>query len=144
MKSQLLGGVDGERRFAIVLGTDDEIKESLRTFATSLHRTGHVQALGAVRRATIAFWNPTTREYEKIAIDEQAEVLSLVGNIALTHERFELHAHVVLGLRDGRAVGGHLVEGIVHPTLEVLFLESTPTLRREKDASTGLDLIELP
>lgn len=143
MKSRLLGGVDGERRFAVVLSTDDKIKDCLQSFATSLSTCGNVHGIGAVRRATLGFWNAATRAYEHIEIEEQAEVLSLVGNLAVAHGQFALHAHAVLGLRDGRAVGGHLVEAIVHPTLEVLFIESTPTLRRTKDADTGLDLLDL-
>jgi predicted DNA-binding protein with PD1-like motif len=144
MKTQLLGGAEGNRRIAIVLSTDDNIKESLRAFATSHALTGCFHGIGAVRHATIAFWNPTTREYEHTEIGEQAEVVSLIGNLALTRDAFKMHAHVVLGLRGGRTVGGHLVDGVVHPTLELLFLESTPTLRREKDSATGLDLLALP
>ena len=56
MKTQLLGGIDRERRFAVVLSTDDEIKDALRNFASSLNSTGHVHGLGAVRRATLSMF----------------------------------------------------------------------------------------
>jgi uncharacterized protein len=141
VKSQLLGGVDRERRFAVVLESNEEIKASLRSFADLLRSTGHITGIGAVRDATIAYWDSRTRAYQNIHIHEQAEVLSLTGNIAQTRDAIELHAHVVLGMSDGRAMGGHLVDAVVHPTLELLFIESAWTLRRERDSGTGLQLL---
>lgn len=76
--------------------------------------------------------------------NEQVELLSLLGHI--TRERTgepNIHAHVVLGEADGTAVGGHLVEAIVRPTLELILSESPAHLRRRKDPATGLALIDL-
>ena len=141
MKTQPLGGADGRRRFAVVLATGDKVKESVRAFANSLGATGHLHGIGAMQKATVAFWNPATRAYEHIEVNEQVEVLSLIGNVAHVRDRLDLHAHVVLGHRDGHTTGGHLIEAVVHPTLELLFVECVPALRREKDADTGLDLL---
>lgn len=143
MKTQLLPAGDRGRRFAVVLSTGDKVKESVRAFANALGTTGHVHGIGAMRTATVAYWNPATRAYEHIEVNEQVEVLSLIGNVARVRNKLELHAHVVLGRRDGGTAGGHLIEAVVHPTLELLFIESGPALRREKDADTGLDLLAL-
>ena len=66
-----------------------------------------------------------------IPVDEQVEVITLVGDIAENdkHEA-DLHAHTVLGRRDGSTKGGHLMEGIVRPTLEVTLTETPAHLRR--------------
>jgi uncharacterized protein len=141
MKTRALGGMDGERRFAIVLDTGDEVKASVKSFADTLGGTGYLSGIGAMREATVAYWDAGAKEYRNIDLREQAEVLALTGNVALIEGVPQLHAHVVLGLRDGRAMGGHIVRGIVHPTLELLFIESKPVMRREKDAATGLDLL---
>jgi predicted DNA-binding protein with PD1-like motif len=55
----------------------------------------------------------------------------------------KLHVHVVLGRRDGQALGGHLLEAIVRPTLEVLLIESHGHLRRDCDPVSGLALIRI-
>jgi predicted DNA-binding protein with PD1-like motif len=49
---------------------------------------------------------------------------------------------VVVGRRDGSTVGGHLLEGHVWPTLEVVLTESPAHLRKKHDPETGLALID--
>ena len=68
----------------------------------------------------------------------------MLGDIGVD-ERDEpaLHVHLVLGRRDGSAMGGHLLEAHVRPTLEVVLTESPAHLRRRKDPATGLSLIRL-
>jgi len=70
-------------------------------------------------------------------------VLSLVGDIALGEDGLTVHAHVVVGKRDGTAHGGHLLEAKVWPTLEVELADAPRLLRKRKDAETGLALIDL-
>jgi predicted DNA-binding protein with PD1-like motif len=50
---------------------------------------------------------------------------------------------VVLGRRDGTALGGHLLRGVVNPTLEVVLTESPAQLRKRVDERTGLALIAI-
>src|ERR687886_307818 len=77
------------------------------------------------------------------SVDEQVEVLSIVGHVTREPGGRNVHAHAVLGKRDGTAVGGHLLEGHVEPTLELVLTESPSHLRRRKDEETGLALIDL-
>jgi predicted DNA-binding protein with PD1-like motif len=92
---------------------------------------------------TLGFLDPETKEYEAIVVDEQVEALSLVGDVSLEGATRRVHAHVVVGKRDGRAYGGHLLEAHVWPTLEVVLTESPAHLRRRVDEQTGLPLIAL-
>jgi predicted DNA-binding protein with PD1-like motif len=55
----------------------------------------------------------------------------------------KLHAHAVVAKSDGSAHGGHLLQGIVRPTLEVVLSESPAWLHREVDEATGLPLIRI-
>jgi predicted DNA-binding protein with PD1-like motif len=71
------------------------------------------------------------------------EVLSLIAYIALNEGEPELHAHVVLGRRDGTTRGGHLLEAHVRPTLEVVLTESPDHLKKKTDEQTGLALINI-
>lgn len=95
------------------------------------------QAIGAFERSVIAYWNRETKQYEDIAVDEQVEVLALSGNV----NRTKVHAHVVLGRRDGSTIGGHLKRGTVFPTLEMHLTQLDRELVRQRDEATGLDLI---
>ena len=101
-----------------------------------------VTAIGAFSTAELAFFDWHEKAYKPIPVDEQTEVASLVGDIAVDAEgKPSLHFHAVLGRPDGSAVAGHLVRGEVRPTLEVVVTETPAHLHRLKDDETGLALI---
>ena len=134
-----------EHAFLLVFDRGDEIAETLISFARDHGiRGASFTAIGACRRATIAYWNPDTKDYEKIEVPEQVEVLSLSGNIALGEDgQPRVHAHVALGKRDGSMIGGHFLSGVVHPTLELFLTPSGAALQRRRDEETGLPLIAI-
>ena len=76
-------------------------------------------------------------------------MLSLIGDIAIgpgghgEAERSQPHLHAVLGLSDGTTRGGHLLEGHVWPTLEVVVREAPAQLRKTLRPDIGLALIDL-
>lgn len=141
MKYQLLKD-DVERSYALVFEPGEEVMQGLRQFATDENLTAaRFTAIGAFRDATLGFFDMETKEYHKIPVREQVEVLSLVGNVAEHEGKPKLHAHVVVGKRDGTAHGGHLVEAHVRPTLEVMLDESPRHLHRRHDPATGLALL---
>ncbi|HSD24102.1 MAG TPA: PPC domain-containing DNA-binding protein [Solirubrobacterales bacterium] len=145
MKSKLLHESDGQRIFAVVLASGEEACESLVAFARdSGIGAASVRAIGALRRATVAFYDPDIGEYAPNRIDEQVELLALSGDIALDDDdQPRLHLHAALAKRDGSAWGGHLVEAEVRPTLEAIVTESPPPLRRRIDPESGLALLDL-
>jgi len=133
---------DGEKTFALVFDKGDEVAGGLLAFAKENNLSAsHFTAIGAFERVTLGFFERERKDYKRIAIDEQVEVLSLVGDIALEGDEPKVHAHVVVGKADGTAHGGHLLEARVWPTLEVILVESPRHLRRKLDNETGLALI---
>jgi uncharacterized protein len=143
MRSKILNE-KGERSYALIFDTGDEPVSLLTRFAEE-HRihAARFTAIGAFSEATVGYFDWQKKDYEKIAIGEQVEVLALVGDIALAEGKPKVHAHVVLGKRDASAHGGHLLEARVRPTLEVVLTESPAYLVREHDAQSGLALIRL-
>src|SRR5687767_11203819 len=124
MKSKLLQN-ENQRTFVIVFETGDEVINGLLEFAEQNQiNSGFFTGLGAFERVTVAFYDLEKKEYQHIPINEQVEVMSLVGNIALYEGEPKLHTHVVLGKRDGTAHGGHLISADVRPTLEIWLTES--------------------
>lgn len=136
-------GSDGGRIFAVVFDIGDEAAAGLKRFAREQRLlAAHFTALGAFERATLAWWNWETKQYQHLPVAEQVEVLSLVGNITADEQgQPMIHAHCVVGKSDGTTRGGHLVEGYVRPTLEVMITETLGEIRRRTDERTGLKLI---
>jgi uncharacterized protein len=143
MKTALLHEVEGLRAIALVLETGEEAIAAITSFSKE-QRLGasHFTAIGAFSRAVVAYFDWPTKEYRKIGIEEQVEVLSLVGDIVIEDELPKVHAHVVLGKRDATAHGGHLLEGYVRPTLEIIVTETPRHLRRRLDPHSQLPLID--
>lgn len=122
----------------LVFDPGDEFVTTLQQYiAAQQIPSAWFQAIGAFEKSVIAYWNRDTKRYEDIAVDEQVEVLALSGNV----NRTKLHAHVVLGKRDGSTIGGHLKSGIVFPTLELWLTPLAHELVRKRDEATGLELI---
>jgi predicted DNA-binding protein with PD1-like motif len=143
MQSKLLAE-EREKTYALVFRTGDDFMGGLKGFARKQGLSAaRFTAIGAFRRATLAFFDTDTREYENIPVDEQVEVLSLSGSVSREEEDVRLHVHAVFGRRDGSTVGGHLLDAEVRPTLEVLLVESPGYLRRRFDSEAGLPLIDL-
>lgn len=128
----------------VVLDPGEEAIERLQHVAQGAGIEGAgFTAVGAFERATVGWFDLDRRDYDRIPVDEQVEVLSLAGDIGRRDGQPMVHAHVVLGCRDGRTVGGHLLDGHVRPTLEVIIRETPTALQRVHDADTGLALIDL-
>jgi uncharacterized protein len=143
MKSKLLDATEDRKTYVLVFDKDEEVVSGLEAFAKSKHLAGsHFTAIGAFSRVTLGFFDREHKEYKRIPINEQVEVLSLIGNIALHQDEPRVHVHVVIGKSDGTAMGGHLMEGMVWPTLEVIVEESLRHLQRRIDNETGLPLID--
>jgi predicted DNA-binding protein with PD1-like motif len=143
MTSALLNDDAGLRTFAVVLDTGDEAMGAIAAFAAARQlRATHFTAIGAFSRVVVAYFDWGKKAYQKIPIDEQVEVLSLVGDITLDNGKPKVHAHLVVGKSDGTAHGGHLVEGQVRPTLEIVMTDTPAYLRRRFDPASGLSLID--
>jgi predicted DNA-binding protein with PD1-like motif len=130
--------------YAIVLAQGDEVTSVLGRFVRE-ERVGaaSLTAIGAFEKAVLGYFDWQTKQYRRIPVHAQVEVLSLIGDVAMSDGEPTLHLHAVLGKSDGSTVGGHLLEGHVRPTLEVILLEPPAHLRKRKDLETGLALIDL-
>jgi predicted DNA-binding protein with PD1-like motif len=144
MKSRLVWEDKGERTFVVVLDAGDEAFSALTDFANQHHLGGaSLSAIGAFERVTVGWFDLRAKTYRPIAIDEQCEGLSLLGDIAVGDDgKASVHIHAVLGLSDGTTRGGHLLKGIVRPTLEVTIVETPAHLRRRKQPGLGIALIQ--
>jgi uncharacterized protein len=145
MKSRKIAGAAEAATRVVILESGEEAFAVLTKFASETQITAaSLTAIGAFEKATVGWFDFEKKTYKKIAVDEQCEVLSAIGDVAVGDDgKASLHVHVVLGLSDGTTRGGHLLEGKVRPTLEVVLIDSPTHLRRKKRADIGIALIDL-
>ena len=143
MKSKVVEDADVVT-YVVVCDPGDEAVAALNQFARAEDlEAAQITAVGAFSRATVGWFDRVAKDYRRIQIDEQCEVLSLIGDVAEGRDGPIVHIHVVLGLSDGTTRGGHLLEGRVFPTLEVIVTETPALLRKVMNPDIGIALIDL-
>jgi uncharacterized protein len=145
MKSELLSDHAGPKVHVVILDSGEEAFSALTRFANEAKiAAASLTAIGAFETATIGWFDFASKTYRKIEVNEQCEVLSAIGDIAVGDDgKASLHAHIVLGLSDGSTRGGHLLAGKVRPTLEVVLTEVPARLRSKKRSDLGIALIDV-
>jgi len=143
MRSQLLHEAHGERTFAVIFETGDELMTGLNAFANREKLSAaQITGIGAFSDVMLKYFSWERKAYESIPVKEQVEAAALLGDIAESPDGPVLHIHLVVGKRDGSAMAGHVAEAHVRPTLELIVREAPAHLRRVHDPQSGLALIE--
>lgn len=136
---------DEPRRFAVIFETGDELLSGLGEFVDREGiESASFTAIGGLSSVKLAWFDWEAKEYRiSVELDEQVELVSLVGDVAENEEKPSVHAHAVIARSTGEALGGHLRRGLVRPTCEVLLSETEEQLRKRVDPESGLPLIRL-
>ena len=144
MKSKLLTNIAGRREWALIFDPEDEVIEGLKRFAESNELSAaHFTGIGAFAGVTVAWFDLAKQEYRPVRINEQVEVVSLIGDVAESQGKPSVHAHICVAKWDGTAHGGHLQSGRVRPTLELIVVESPAHLHKKFRPEFGIALIDL-
>src|SRR5215813_5070106 len=94
MQVKQLPELQGQKRLAVVFGSGEEMIGGLADLTKIRSIAGaYFTGIGALRAAMLGFFDIARREYRRFGIDEQVEVLSLTGNIALEEGEPRIHAH---------------------------------------------------
>jgi len=130
------------RAFVGRLETGDDLVEEIEHLCAEYEvRAAWVSVVGAVRRASFAYYDQEDRRYLELDSDEHHEITGFVGNISVRDGRAFLHAHATFCARNGSAVGGHLLPGCDVFAAEVTIREMTGVeLIRTPDEVSGLSL----
>jgi len=143
MKFKIVNQSAQETTYAVIFGAGDEILGGLTKFAEENHiSAARITGIGSIHNGTLAWLNPETKKFRMIHIDQQAEVLSLLGDIAMYQGKPVVHVHMVVGFGDGTAHGGHLLQAHVWPTLEVIVTAYPRPLYKKFDPEKGIAVID--
>ena len=111
-----------------------EIIQNLKELMSKLNGKAAVilNGVGQLEHVIIGYFDGN--DYVKKEVEEEAELISLQGNIGMNGNDYIIHAHIALGLKDHSMVGGHLIKGNVKVVNEiaVYLLESTEIKRVRK------------
>ena len=143
MQVESLNPGEPAKQYAVIFYQGDEAFAGLLEFAEKYHVTSaQFNAIGALNRATLGWFDPQRKMYKKIPIDGQHEVIGMSGDIALYQGKPVVHAHMVVGKPDGTTQGGHVLDAYVSPTLEVMVTVDPIAMKKRFDPKTDLTLID--
>jgi uncharacterized protein len=133
------------KTFILVFHTGDELAKGLLQFSQQQRLSAaSFKGIGGLRSVRLTYFNWETKKYDpSVTLDEQVELLSLIGDVGLYDDKPIVHAHVVIGKSDGVALGGHLLQAHVQPTCEVVLTEYPSHLEKVTDPESGLPLFRL-
>jgi len=142
MTYKLLSDKSGVKEYVVVFAKGDEILSGISDFAALHHIvSARFTAIGALNRATTAWFDPARKLYKLNHIDQQVELISLIGDIALYKGQPVVHAHYSIGFADGSVQGGHLIEAVTYPTVDLFMTTFPMPLQKVLDKETDLKLI---
>src|SRR5277367_5164236 len=143
MQTKLVKDTPGEQVYSIIFYKDDDVMSGLTDFAIA-HKVSdaHFTSIGAVSGATLAWLDIPKKMYRRIAVTQQVEVVSLIGDIAVFNGVPIVHMHAVVCKPDGSTVAGHVFELISNPTVEVFMTVDTTPLKKKADNASGMKLID--
>jgi hypothetical protein len=76
-------------------------------------------------------------------IEEEMEITSIIGNIAMLDDEYKVHAHITLSDRNMKVIGGHLNKAIISGACEIFLTKLDYKLSRKYDHDTGLNLLDI-
>ena len=129
---------DGDIIF-IRLFPDEDLKEKLKEVCRlyNVKTAVVISGLGQLKKIKLGYFNEKSN-YNSENFDAPHELLSLTGNICRQEGDYILHLHVVIGNEKKNTLGGHLIEGKVEVTNEVVLLKTDMNIKRKIEENTGL------
>lgn len=141
MKYRLLSEHDGIKEYVLIFAKDDEVLSGISDFVKE-QKVGSARftAIGALKSAKTAWFDLAKKSYKVNNVDQQCELVSLIGDIGLYQGTPTVHAHFSIGLEDGSMQGGHLIEAVTFPTVELFMTVFPVALDKQIDSATDLKL----
>lgn len=130
-------------KYLVKLERGEKIIETLTQLAKNEDiKLGLITAIGAVDEITLGYYELSTKSYHWQEFKGDLEVTSLNGNITLLANEPFLHIHMTISDENLLSHGGHLKEGKVAVTLEIVVEVLEGQLEREMDDAIGLNLFK--
>ncbi len=128
----------------IRLFEDEDVYEQIKK-ACKIHNVKTAVVLSGIGQIkhTILGYFKEKRDYSPESFNKPLEILSLSGNICKQNNDYILHLHSVLSDEKKKAFGGHLIEGIISITAEIVLLKTPMDVKRKIDNKTGLQALYL-
>ena len=130
--------------YFIRLERGEKIIETLRQFCTKQKiQCGYFFGIGALDEAELAHYIVQNRKYTSKKYRQPLEIVSMNGNITTMGKEAYLHCHITLSDEKMNAIAGHLKEGRISATCEIILVKLNASISRKHNDFIGLNLLDL-
>jgi len=96
-----------------------------------------ISGIGQLKKLKLGYFKDKGNYSPKL-FNKPLEILSLTGNIIRNMNDYNVHLHIVVGDENKKALGGHLIEGKISITGEIVLLKTNIEVYRKINKKTGL------
>ena len=122
----------------------EKILESIKRFVQENEiPSGVLSGVGAVMNTRLGFYHLDRKKYDERLFRDEAELVSLLGNVSWFDGQPVIHCHVCIGDTEFRAMAGHLFEADVAVTVEIFLAVKGERIVRKFRPDVGLNLWDL-
>ena len=131
-------------KYIIRLERGNEILQSLKEFCEKNEiKCGYFTGIGALDSVELAHYFVDTKKYSSQKIEKPLEIVNLTGNVTTMGDEVYLHCHITLSDEEMHAIAGHLKEGRISATCEIVLVQLSDTVNRKFDEKIGLNLMDM-
>jgi len=135
-----------DNKYLLRLERGEEINQTIKIFCEqSGIKAGYFLGIGALSSAVLVSYDLNKKEYLQQEINEPCEIAQMFGDISTFENDLVLHTHATLGTLPPaiRTMAGHLKQGVVSATCEVVLTAWEGEIKRYADSEIGLNLLDL-
>jgi predicted DNA-binding protein with PD1-like motif len=130
--------------FVISLERGEKIIETLKQFCTKQKiKCGYFFGIGSLDEAEWAHYIVDNKKYTSKKYKRPLEITNMSGNITTMKEEIYLHCHITLSDEKMKVIAGHLKEGTIGATCEIVLVKLDSDVSRKYDNDIGLNLLDL-
>jgi len=131
-------------KYIIRLERGEKIIETIKDFCRKNNvRLGYFSGIGALGEVELAHYIVENKKYTSKVFKQPLEITNLIGNVTTMDNEVYLHCHITLSDESMKAISGHLVEGKIAATCEIIMVTLDSKINRKHDDFIGLNLMDI-
>ena len=131
-------------KYVVVLEKGERLIETIKKFCSQNDiSSGFFFGIGALDEAELMHYIVSAKKYTSERYKQPLEITNLTGNVTMVDGDISIHCHITLGDVNMEAIAGHLKEGIVGATCEIVLIKLDAKIERKLDEKIGLNLMDI-
>lgn len=130
--------------YFVRLERGENIIETLKNFCSKNKiKCGYFFGIGALDEAELAHYIVENKKYTSKIFKQPLEIVNMNGNVTTMNKEVYIHCHITLSDEDMNVIAGHLKEGIISATCEIVLVKLNASINRKYDNFIGLNLMDI-